>query len=47
VGATRFDAKNCKCTQHDISILATEAKKQAKKISGNALFINRRKCCHL
>jgi GGDEF domain-containing protein len=47
VGATRFNADNCKCTQHDISILAAEAKKQAKKISGNALFINRRRCHNL
>ena len=47
IGATRFNANNCHCTQHDISILAAEAKKQAKKIGGNSLFINRRQCHNL
>lgn len=45
VGATCFTASmdHC-CSQHEIAILASEAKKEAKKISGNSLFINQRKC---
>jgi len=44
VGATFCDGQCSLCTQHDIAYLTSEAKKQAKSITGNSLFINRRKC---
>jgi len=44
VGATHYDGKERGCSQHEIASLASEAKKKAKQISGNSLFINRRKC---
>ncbi|MDY0190893.1 MAG: GGDEF domain-containing protein [Desulfuromonas sp.] len=44
VGATFYDGHCSVCTQHDIAYLSSEAKKQAKKIVGNSLFVNRRQC---
>ncbi|EAT15380.1 GGDEF domain-containing protein [Desulfuromonas acetoxidans] len=45
IGATSFDGDtNHCCSQHEIALLASEAKKIAKKTAGNTLFINRRKC---
>lgn len=44
VGATHYDGDERGCNQHEIASLASEAKKKAKQISGNSLFINRRKC---
>lgn len=44
VGATLYDGVESGCSQHEIASLASEAKKSAKQISGNSLFINRRKC---
>ena len=45
IGATCYDGHedHC-CSQHEIALLASEAKKIAKKTAGNSLFINRRKC---
>lgn len=47
IGATHYDGSHNHCNQHDIAFLASEAKKQAKKIEGNSLFLNQRKCCGL
>lgn len=47
IGATCFDGLQDCCSHHDIATLASEAKKQAKKIQGNSLFINRRRCWQL
>jgi len=42
IGATHYPGNNSIFSHHDISSQAAEAKKQAKKIPGNSLFINRR-----
>lgn len=44
IGATCYDGKENRCSQHEIASLASEAKKKAKQINGNSLFINQRKC---
>lgn len=44
IGATYYDGTENQCSQHDIASLASEAKKKAKQINGNSLFLNRRKC---
>ncbi len=41
IGAVSPDIINCH-SHHDVAALATEAKRQAKKITGNSLFIERR-----
>ena len=42
IGATHYPGNNSIFSHHDISCQAAEAKKQAKKIPGTSLFINRR-----
>lgn len=42
IGATHYPGNKSNYNHHDISCQAAEAKKQAKKIRGNSLFINRR-----
>lgn len=44
IGATHYPGNKSTYSHHDISCQAAEAKKQAKKIQGNSLFINRREC---
>ncbi|PLX95841.1 MAG: hypothetical protein C0620_03590 [Desulfuromonas sp.] len=45
IGATCFDGRSdhC-CSQHEIAVLASEAKKIAKKTIGNSIYINKRRC---
>lgn len=47
IGATHYSGNGAIRSHHEISVQAAEAKKQAKKIPGNSLFINRRgqPCC--
>lgn len=42
IGAVSLTAQQCQ-THHQVATLATEAKCQAKKLSGNSLFIERRR----
>lgn len=41
IGVMQPDAARCR-SHHDIAVLATDAKRQAKRLPGNALFIDRR-----
>lgn len=46
IGAVRVEAGMCD-SHHEISAAAAEAKKQAKRIAGNSLFVERRAVCEL
>lgn len=41
IGVVQPDAARCR-SHHEIAVLATDAKRQAKRLPGNALFIDRR-----
>lgn len=41
IGVVQPDLNNC-CSHHHVAALATEAKRQAKLLSGNSLFVERR-----